>query len=701
MSTSNPTTSIYEPLRNGSDEIRLITIKPSSELGDEILCNIDTVELRTSPAYLALSYAWGDADVTEEINVDGSSLRVTTNLAAALRRLRCWKGPTRFWIDAICINQTSVLEKNHQLPLMRSIYSQAERVVMWLGEEENNSSLAITFINRWHDAFVAAVADKRLELKTRHLERILSLVEDPFDKQSVLAVRCLFERGYWSRVWIIQEIVLAKDRLILCGRDSVDASKMSLICYIWFNLSSIELPKLGNQEIIPHYGWGFQSSHLWLFVKAIEEALADGQTLNILSVVQIGFERFCTDPRDRLYGLFGIMDDKQLTMHPDYHLTTEEVNFQFTVGSMQTSGRVDAVTLAGIGFEIPASLHLISWVPRYIKSPSGKQSFLFWPSGNGRAAAADSEAEFTILNSHLLHVRGILCGEIAKSYRSESANELKCAYEKREWLWEWLTLARSVSCDASHPTGIPWRQAFFKTMIADRTWPIFDKAESCSEEIDKRRFYELAEGFMTFMRCSALQVAHDFAPKEVPGSPTSGHHELLDDALLDIYTYRSFDITRSTEQQQHDKEVFYWLANSSTTRDETLRAELLEKFCGNPGKPEALKWPYEDYGFEVESPNFRMFTILASLAIPGRSFFVTADGYMGLSPLFAERGDLICVLLGCSVPMIIRRCGTNYVVVGDAYVYGMMKDSVEQTIGRLSRHGATCPEAGHALPTLT
>jgi hypothetical protein len=690
MSTSNPTTSIYEPLRNGSDEIRLITIKPSPELGDEILCNIDTVELKTSPAYLALSYAWGDADVTEEINVDGSSLRVTTNLAAALRRLRCWKGPTRFWIDAICINQTSVLEKNHQLSLMRSIYSQAERVVMWLGEEENDSSLAITFINRWIDAAVAAVADKRLELKTRPLETILSLVEDPFDKQSVLAVRYLSERGYWSRVWIIQEIVLAKDRLILCGRDSMDASKMSLICYIWFCLPIIELPKLGNQQIDSMFGCGSQFNQLWLFVRDREVALADGRACSILSLVQIGFGCSCTDPRDRIYALFGLMDDKQLPMHPDYHLTTEEVNFQFTVGSMQTSGRVDAVALSGIGFEIPASLHLISWVPRYTKSPSGKQDFLFWPSGNDRAAA-HSEAEFTILNSHLLHVRGILCGEIAKSYRSESANELKCAYEKREWLWEWLTLARSVSCDASHPTGIPWRQAFFRTMIADMTWPIFGLAEFCSEEVDEGRFYELAEGFMTFMRCSALQAAHDFAPKEVPGSPTSGHHELLDDTLLDIYTYRSFDITRSTEQQQHDKEVFYWLANSSTTRDETLRAQLLEKFCGNPGKPEAFKWPYEDYGFEVESPNFRMFTMLASLAIAGRSFFVTADGYMGLSPLFAERGDLICVLLGCSVPMIIRKCGTNYVVVGDAYVYGMMEGEVMKQVekGRLHAQDLT------------
>jgi len=680
MSTSNPTTSIYKPLRNGSDEIRLITIKPSSELGDEILCNIDTVELRTSPAYLALSYAWGDADVTEEINVDGSSIRVTTNLAAALRRLRCWKGPTRFWIDAICINQTSVLEKNHQLPLMRSIYSQAERVVMWLGEEENDSSLAITFINRWIDALGAAVADKRLELRTRHLEEILSLVEDPFAKQSVLAVRCLFERGYWSRVWIIQEIVLAKDRLILCGRDSMDASKMFLICHIWFSLPIFEHPKLGNQEIDSMFGYGSQFNQLWLFVKGSEEALADGRTYDILSLVQIGFGCSCTDPRDRLYGLFGLMDDKQLSMRPDYHLTTEEVNFQFTVNSMQTSGRVDAVALSGIGFEIPASLHLISWVPRYINSPSGKQDFLFWPSGNDRAAA-HSEAEFTILNSHLLHVRGILCGEIAKSCRSESANELKCAYKKREWLWEWLTLARSISCDASHPTGIPWRQAFFRTMIADMTWPIFGKAEFCSEEYE-RKFCELAEGFMTFMRCSALQAAYDFAPKEVPGSPTSGHHELLDDALLDLYTYRSFDITRSTEQQQHDKEVFYWLANSSTTRDETVRAQLLEKFCG---KPDALKWPFEDYGFEVESPNFRRFGMLARPAIAGRSFFVTADGYMGLSPLSAERGDLICVLLGCSVPMIIRRCGTNYVVVGDAYVYGMMKGEVMKQVekGRL------------------
>ena len=200
MSTSTPTTSIYGPLRNGSDEIRLIMIEPSSSIFDEIHCSIEIVELSKAPKYYALSYTWGEANITEDIKLSDCSVRVTTNLAAALRRIRCWKEPTSFWIDAICINQNSVLEKNHQVPLMATIYSQAEKVVMWLGEEGDDSERAIDFIKRWRDGIANTKKKRAAAYVTRRLSTILSFVEDPLHKQSVQAVRCLLNRSYWSRI---------------------------------------------------------------------------------------------------------------------------------------------------------------------------------------------------------------------------------------------------------------------------------------------------------------------------------------------------------------------------------------------------------------------------------------------------------------------------------------------------------------------
>jgi hypothetical protein len=229
MSASNPELSIYHPLRNGSDEIRLITIEPSPELSDAICCSIETVELSSTQEYFALSYAWGDAGIIEEIKVGETPISVTTNLAAALRRLRYSAESIRFWIDSICINQASVSEKNHQIPLMRMIYSQAKGVVVWLDEEGNDSELAISLIKRWRDGIIGITEDCPEESRTSPLKALLSRIENPFDKQSMRAVDCLLRRSYRNRIWVIQEIVLAKGRLILCGGDSIHHPDLSLV----------------------------------------------------------------------------------------------------------------------------------------------------------------------------------------------------------------------------------------------------------------------------------------------------------------------------------------------------------------------------------------------------------------------------------------------------------------------------------------
>ena len=99
--------------------------------------------------YVALSYCWGDAGTTREIIVNGYSIRVTVNLEAALRQLRdsnCIKQGLKLWVDAICIDQNNLEERGQQVGRMRDIYASAWHVVIWLGADADDSSLAMTAI---------------------------------------------------------------------------------------------------------------------------------------------------------------------------------------------------------------------------------------------------------------------------------------------------------------------------------------------------------------------------------------------------------------------------------------------------------------------------------------------------------------------------------------------------------------------------
>ena len=69
-----------------------------------------------------------------------------------------------------------------------------------------------------------------------------------------------------------------------------------------------------------------------------------------------------------------------------------------------------------------------------------------------------------------------------------------------------------------------------------------------------------------------------------------------------------------------------------------------------------------------------------------RRLVVTEEGRLGLGPVAAKRGDVMCVLLGCSVPMVLRPCGAEeYRIVGVAYVHGIMEGEVIEWLGRGER----------------
>jgi Heterokaryon incompatibility protein (HET) len=135
------------------------------------------------------------------------------------------------WIDALCIYQDSIDEKNAQLLLMPEIYKTAQSVPVWLGPEENDSDLAYFFLTRLNVFFrteerkykyldgCRAVADEAVRhtaaWRTEQSGSTVTTREFSFTAWRALAD--LLRRPWFRRVWVIQEVLMGQNVLMICG----------------------------------------------------------------------------------------------------------------------------------------------------------------------------------------------------------------------------------------------------------------------------------------------------------------------------------------------------------------------------------------------------------------------------------------------------------------------------------------------------
>ncbi|PVH70976.1 HET-domain-containing protein, partial [Cadophora sp. DSE1049] len=194
---ASDTQGIYSPLTTDSDEIRLLVLQPSNSLNQTIECTLSIANISSRPTYEALSYMWGPDDLRGSwyIRMNGEHFAIRENLFRALRSLRHGHEPRVLWIDALCINQKSILERGHQVRQMGEVYSTAKQVIVWLGKHQQSSSL------RGKDPLYLL---KWLELRDNATLAI--------DAMEVLQI--LSRNEYWQRLWIVQEIYMAKSIII-------------------------------------------------------------------------------------------------------------------------------------------------------------------------------------------------------------------------------------------------------------------------------------------------------------------------------------------------------------------------------------------------------------------------------------------------------------------------------------------------------
>ena len=194
-----------------ANTIRVLTLRPGSRKKvNEIVCelverNLDEVK----GEYEALSWAWGTDPWDERIRIRteraDTFFKVPKSLASALRALRDRKKPRNIWIDAICINQKQFDEKNKQVPMMSKIYGGAKEVCIWLGDGDEDSRIAFEFIDK----------------EVLKLQKFDALCDDESSSRKWNAMLNVMKRPWFSRRWVVQEIALANDGTIYCGKDTI------------------------------------------------------------------------------------------------------------------------------------------------------------------------------------------------------------------------------------------------------------------------------------------------------------------------------------------------------------------------------------------------------------------------------------------------------------------------------------------------
>lgn len=282
------------------------------------------------PKYNAVSYTWGNEADQQPIVIDDRSFLVTKNLYKALICLQ-QQSVTEyvFWVDAICINQDDIAERNRQLTIMPYIYERAKLVVIWLRNDELISPPI------WPDP--EKISPFEMSGHTQQYKDQRSLF-------NYLMIVCSNE--YWKRLWIIQEIGKARKLTIFFGQKLIDWQRfLETITLDWPYPAWITQGKMEENALSQTVPWSlyYQLRNKYDGAHKLQNLMANHR------------HALCKEPRDKVYGLVGLATDCYAGFPMDYRKTLYEV-WKDTVIFRNSDLRIDQSDILKFGKLVRDSL---------------------------------------------------------------------------------------------------------------------------------------------------------------------------------------------------------------------------------------------------------------------------------------------------------------------------------------------------------
>lgn len=361
---SHSSSSLYHPLpfTNSIRLLRLHPGKPSApiEITFEVVPLDDTL-----PAYESLSYVWKLKEGHKSITINGHQKDdVGTNLFEALHQLRQAGKSRLLWVDALSINQDDEAEKAQQVKNMHHVYMRAEKVIVWLGTDEQGFA---------PDAFMVLCALANMQDEDEESGKagyeavdewdgmvVKQLCEVPdLDHPIWMSVFVFITNTWFLRMWVLQEIVLARQARFVWGSASLDWDIFSAAVHAIRADARLH----ANLEC-RHLQNAFLMDHL----RSEQMAGHGRRNYPFLHLLDVARSLEVTDPRDKVYGLLGFPTrdaslETGLFIVPDYSLSTAEVYADVAKKLLEKDGNLNVLSYVVQGSAGAGNHDLPSWVP--------------------------------------------------------------------------------------------------------------------------------------------------------------------------------------------------------------------------------------------------------------------------------------------------------------------------------------------------
>lgn len=319
----------YPELNSIEPEIRLLTVSGWTTEGI-LSCSLQTCVLNAAPSYSALSYAWGHGNPTNTIQVNGQAFKVRKNLWEFLSgtAIETLQG-TLWFVDAICINQGDLKEKSVQVSLMREIYMGACEVVAWLGPYQ--APVEGPLWDRYYRPILQYLRDRMSENEA--FSRMVVRNYATEDAEHIAAIFLSLRCTYWMRLWIVQELFLARSLTFQLGHYRFGLTQLhaTILCFCSMYNKHLLTPQNQLKDIltvdiwIPFVEDFSQTMNHRMAAANISQRLfhkVDKKRVLLYELMLDWNSQQCQDPRDKVFGLLGMADS---SIFVDYSISTSQL----------------------------------------------------------------------------------------------------------------------------------------------------------------------------------------------------------------------------------------------------------------------------------------------------------------------------------------------------------------------------------------
>lgn len=543
-------------------------------------------------------------------------MRIPQGCADALRRIRKIASTRTLWIDAVCIDQDNVVERNSQVERMPSIYANAAQVLACVGESDDDSTWLFAQTKKWDGVSAPERLSRRAfrDIGAGYREKLEAFLGRP----------------WFRRIWIVQEIALARDITMICGLDEA----------AWDEFHDL-LERWGVDESLVEY---------FPAVLRTRRNVRSGSLNNISTLSLLQAVRGClaSDDRDKLFAVRGLLHKREGAPKVRYDLSAEEVFEQFARQHIESTRTLDILSYA------QQAINGSSWIPDWrVIAHRGIIADNVALSEDSLGFCAGGQVPFStctadpLLNSRCLEVQAVVLASI--TVRSKDKNLLKSPVKIRSRIRE--SEEKWKARKARTPLG---PRDTGRSGAAFRIDPsaCANKYAGSSKENESRGRDQIRINQEHFAcRCTnTCALPHGFNSGFVPAPR---RHELCRVKLA----------ARQLSRRSNKLLIRRW-AGRFKEREVPQRAPPLETV--SEARCRAMR-AFAPQSF-VHSPTqmFRHAQLSDNLndsirieALEGRTLAWLPGIGCALVPEETRVGDIVCVLLGASTPFVLRPRGKS------------------------------------------